>query len=81
MDIVDQILDFLRRLVKSRVDGVQTQAKTKYLNAQARTKAKVAGSFNKAVDGGIERAKGAAQSKAGRTGEAGAAPDAKGQSK
>ncbi len=63
MDIVDQILDFLRRLVKSRVDGVQMQAKSKMLNQQARAKAKVANSFNKAVDGGIAKAKTAATGK------------------
>jgi hypothetical protein len=63
MDIVDQILDFFRRLVKSRVDGVQMQAKTKMLNTQAKAKAKVANSFNKAVDGGVAKAKGAATGK------------------
>lgn len=52
------VIDFFRDLFRSRVVGVQSSAKAKAYGAQARVKGKVAGSFNRAVDGSVAKAKG-----------------------
>lgn len=59
------VIDFFKDLFRSRVTGAQSSVKGKAFGAQARVKGKVAGTFNRAVDGGIAKAKGAVTGKAG----------------
>lgn len=55
----EQVVDFFRRLVKGRIDGVEIGARSKMRNVEYRAKSAVAGKFNKAVDGTVNKAKGA----------------------
>jgi len=55
------IFDFFTGLFRSRVSGVKMMAQGRAYSAQARVKGKVAGKFNKAVDGSVKKAKGKAK--------------------
>jgi len=59
------VIDFFKGLFQSRVSGVKVSAQGRAYAAQARVKGKVAGKFNKAVDGSVKKAKGAATGKKG----------------
>ena len=53
----EYVIDFFKRLVKSRVDSAEIGARSKVSNAQYRAKSAVANRFNNAVDGAIDRGK------------------------
>lgn len=57
MNVMDYVLDFFKRLVRSRVDSVSISAKSKVSNVEYRAKSAVANKFNKAIDGTIDKAK------------------------
>lgn len=59
------VIDFFKDLIRSRVTGIQSAARGKAFGAQARVKGKVAGSFNRAVDGSVAKAMGTAKGKGG----------------
>lgn len=63
------VLDFFKGLFGSRVSGVKVSAQGKAYSAQARVKGKIAGKFNRAVDGSVKKAKGAATGKGGGPGK------------
>jgi len=77
------VIDFIRELFQSRVQGVKNTAKGKAYNVQAQSRSKAASAFNKTVDGGVNKAKGAAGKggKGGKGGKAekGGAPAQKGK--
>ena len=52
------IWDFIKSLGRQRVQSVEIQAKGKLYSAKARARGKVAGAFNKGVDGALNKAKG-----------------------
>ncbi|NOZ02217.1 MAG: FHA domain-containing protein [Deltaproteobacteria bacterium] len=62
------VLDFFKGLVRSRVTGVKVSAQGRAYAAQAKVKGKIAGKFNKAVDGSVKKAKGVARGKGGGPG-------------
>ncbi len=51
------VIDFFKDLFRSRVTGVESTLKGKAYGAQARVKGKVAGTFNRAVDGSLAKVK------------------------
>lgn len=63
------VIDFIRDLFQSRVQGVKGQAKGQAYNVQARTRGKVAGTFNSAVDGGVKKVKGVGRDGRAKAGE------------
>jgi len=63
------VVDFIKGLFRSRVEGVQIGAKGKVYAARARAQGKVASKFNAAVDGGVAKAKGAAKPGGNKTGK------------
>ena len=63
MTFVEYILDFFKRLVRSRTDSVQIKGKTAMRNAEYRAKSAVSNKFNRAVDGATNKAKEAATRK------------------
>ena len=52
------VLDFIKGLFTSRISGAQMSVTGKAYSAQSRVKSKVANTFNKAVDGSLNKAKG-----------------------
>lgn len=84
MDPIQSIIDFFTRLVRSRVNQATSHAKSKMNSAQAKAKMQASKAFNDAVDGGIDRAKGAADkrkpSAPAREGQEHDGPEADGQS-
>ncbi len=52
------VIDFIRELFQSRVQGVKGTAKGKAYNVQARSRGKAASTFNAGVDGSVKKAKG-----------------------
>jgi len=61
MNPIDEIIDFFVRLVRGRIDSVQIQAKTKLTNIETKAKIETARRVNSAIDGSIDKAKGAVQ--------------------
>jgi len=57
------VFDFFKGLFRSRVEGVEISAKGKVYNVQAKAKSRVASKFNSTIDGGVNKAKGAAKGK------------------
>lgn len=51
------IVEFFKRLVRQRVQGVQIAVKSKTYSAQARAKGKAASAFNRSIDGAGRKAK------------------------
>ncbi len=62
MNIVESILDFFMRLVRGRIDSVEIRAKSKMLSQQAKVQQQAARTFNRAIDGTIDKARGVAGS-------------------
>lgn len=80
------VIDFIRELFQSRVQGVKGTAKGKAYNVQARSRGKAASTFNAGVDGGVRKVKGAGRGgksgssgQAASSGQAGGAPEKKGK--
>jgi hypothetical protein len=87
------VIDFIRELFQSRVQGVKGTAKGKAYNVQARSRGKAASAFNAGVDGSVKKVTGAgrggksgssggrsgASGKAAPSGQAGGAPETKGK--
>jgi hypothetical protein len=63
MNVLDQVVDFFSRLVRGRVDSVRIGAKSKLSSVEARAKAKVAGTVNRAIDSRVDQAKATAKAK------------------
>ncbi len=57
MSFLEYILDFFKRLVRSRTDSVQIRGKSAMRNAEYRAKSAVSNKFNRAVDGATKKAK------------------------
>jgi len=53
--------EFFKGLFRSRVEGVEIGAKGKVYNVRAKAQSRAASKFNAAVDGGVNKAKGAAK--------------------
>ncbi len=63
MDPIKAITDFFMQLVRSRVNQASSQARSQMNSAQAKAKMKAAKAFNDAVDGGVDKVRGAGKAK------------------
>lgn len=57
MTFWEYILDFFKRLVRSRTDSVQIKGKTALRNVEYKAKSAVSNKFNRTVDGAVDKAK------------------------
>ncbi len=57
MNIVDEILGFFTRIFRSKVNSLESQAKSKMMNAQYRAQSKVTNAINRQLDAGVDKAK------------------------
>ena len=64
--IFDFITNFIKNLGRTRVSRVKGQVKGKLYSAQAKTKGRVASTFNKGIDGAVNKAKGGVTGKKGK---------------
>lgn len=56
MNIVDEIVNFFHRIFRQKVNSVESQARSKMMNAQYRAQSKVTNSINNKINEGVKGA-------------------------
>lgn len=59
MNILDEIVGFFTRIFRQRVNSIESQARSKMMNAQYRAQSSVTNALNKKLDAGVDKAKAA----------------------